>query len=287
MAAGLHRRVFSGTVRASALSVSGLPFDAWITRILTLESTILSGRSMESPLPDRLKKTHILLADDDEFIRRVVRHVLLGLGFEHIREVEDGDGVKTLLGTIPFDLLISDVQMPGINGVELLRQIRCGQTDAPADLPVIILTSFSNTDVLTAALKLDVNGFLVKPMKPATVHAKIIQALGERVPLRPAQTYEAVDTQLASLSSNQPSSQPVASISRPVPKMVGPDDSVEIHIRDLTPGMVLARAVYLNDGTLLLAGSHALGNITINRLQEMREVLKGDTCWVVRGKTST
>ncbi|MDO9636404.1 MAG: response regulator, partial [Thiobacillus sp.] len=76
---------------------------------------------MESPLTDRLKTPHILLADDDEFIRRVVRHVLLGLGFEHLREVADGNGVKTLLGTTPFDLLISDVQMPGINGVELLR----------------------------------------------------------------------------------------------------------------------------------------------------------------------
>ena len=238
---------------------------------------------MESPLPDRLKNPRILLADDDEFIRRVVRHVLLGLGFEHIREVEDGDGVKALLGTTPFDLLISDVQMPGINGVELLRQIRCGQTDAPADLPVIILTSFSNTDVLTATLALDVNGFLVKPIKPATVQAKINQALGERAPVRPAQAYAGVNTSLASLAANQAPSPPVASVTRPVAKPdAGSNEADEVRVRDLSPGMVLARAVYLGDGTLLLGSGHSIGRITINRLQEMREVLRDDTCWVMR-----
>ncbi|MHB1084654.1 MAG: response regulator [Thiobacillus sp.] len=237
---------------------------------------------MESPLPDHLKQTPVLLADDSEFIRRVVRHVLTGLGFERLKEVEDAEGVKTMLGTLPYGILISDVQMPGINGVELLRQIRCGKTDASPDLPVIILTSFANTDVLTAALALDVNGFMVKPIKPATVYAKIIQALGERIKLRPTAEYEAVNTQLDSLDSNTP---PVAAISRQHLKPEGsPENSIEIAIRALAPGMVLARAVYLNDGRLLLASRHALGDITINRLQEMREVLKADTCWVERSK---
>lgn len=239
---------------------------------------------MESPLPDRLKTPHILLADDDEFIRRVVRHVLLGLGFEHLREVADGDGVKTLLGTTPFDLLISDVQMPRMNGVELLRQIRCGQTDASADLPVIILTSYANTDVLTAAVALDVNGFLVKPIKPATVEAKINQALGERAPVQPAHVYAAVDTSLSSLAADQAPSQPAGGrVTRPALKPgPGLNEENEVWVRDLRPGMVLARAIYLSDGTLLLGGGHSIGRITINRLQDMREVLRDDTCWVMR-----
>jgi CheY-like chemotaxis protein len=238
---------------------------------------------MEPPLPTHLKNPHILLADDDEFIRRVVRHVLTGLGFEHIREVDSGSGVKEVLGTIPFDILISDVQMPGLNGIELLRQIRCGQTDAPRDLPVIILTSFSNTEVLSASLALDVNGFLVKPMKPATVNAKIIQALGERIPLRDVKMYLSVNTVLNTLNEGKAPDHAGVSISRPPQKHEPPPGrSVEVSINELSPGMVLARDIFLTDGTLLLSAKHALGRITINRLQEMREVLKEETCWVVQ-----
>lgn len=237
---------------------------------------------MESPLPDHLKNIHILLADDDEFIRRIVRHILMGLGFEQIREVNSGNGVKDVLGTIPFEILISDVQMPGINGIELLRQIRCGQTDAPRDLPVIILTSFSNTEVLSASLALDVNGFLVKPMKPATVYAKITQALGERVQLRDVHAYLSVDTVLASLNEAQVTGRSSASITRPAARETLPGHAAEVRIHDLKPGMVLVGDILLTDGTLLLSARRALGEITINRLKEMQEVLKADTCWVAR-----
>lgn len=239
---------------------------------------------MEPQLPDQYKKTHVLLADDDPFIRRVVRHVLKGLGFENIKEAEDAENVLSLLGVLPYGVLITDVQMPGIHGVELLRRIRCGETDGPADLPVIILTSFSNTDVLTASLALDVNGFLVKPIKPDTVYTKLIQALGERITLRPKGSYESVSTVLASLSSKKEPEKPMASVSRNTGEEGDPANGVYLRIRDLLPGMELAREIYLNDGTLLLSRSKTLGNITVNRLQEMREALQHDMCWVVRGK---
>lgn len=238
---------------------------------------------MEPQLPDQYKKTHVLLADDDPFIRRVVRHVLKGLGFENIKEAENAESVLSLLGVLPYGVLITDVQMPGIHGVELLRRIRCGETDGPADLPVIILTSFSNTDVLTASLALDVNGFLVKPIKPDTVYTKLIQALGERITLRPKDSYESVSTVLASLSSKKEPEKPMASVSRAAEEGE-PANGVYLRIRDLLPGMELAREIYLNDGTLLLSRSKTLGNITVNRLQEMQAALQHDMCWVVRGK---
>ena len=240
---------------------------------------------MALSLTEQHKKTYVLLADDDPFIRRVVRHVLKGLGFENIKEAENAENVLSMLGVLPYGVLISDVQMPGISGVELLKKIRCGQTNGPADLPVIILTSFGNTDVLTAALALDVNGFLVKPIKPDTVLTKLVQALGERIVLQPKQNYEAVSTQLASLSSEKQPEKPMASVSRAGQSEEGdPANGIQLRVRDLLPGMELVREIYLNDGTLLLSRNKTLGSITVNRLQEMEEVLKHDMCWVMRGK---
>jgi YesN/AraC family two-component response regulator len=74
--------------------------------------------------------------------------------------------------------------MPGMNGLELLRRIRTGQTPRPKDSRFIILTSFSNTEALGAAMSLDVNGFLVKPIRIGVVMEKIERAIQENFQLR-------------------------------------------------------------------------------------------------------
>lgn len=238
--------------------------------------------SMEVPSLDIVKDLHILLVDDDNFTRRVIRHILYGLGIAHVDDAYNGENALTFLDKQNYDLLITDVQMPKLNGLELLKTVRSGKAHTARDLRTIIITSFANTEVLGAALALDANGFLVKPMKPAGVSQKISEALKESGHLRAVADYEAIPTDLPFLQSKSENSrQPInASIvveRRQRPRHRSADtDTDGVLIRDLEPGMRLSRDLYLTDGTLLLSEGYIINDTTINRLFDLRNMLSDE-----------
>src|SRR6185436_1587289 len=97
---------------------------------------------------DRLS---VLIVDDEPLQRRILRDVLRNLRFVRTKDADSGEFAIEKMREQRFDLVLSDVQMPGMNGLELLRQIRTGQTKLARDTRFIILTSFSNTEVIGAA----------------------------------------------------------------------------------------------------------------------------------------
>jgi len=149
----------------------------------------------------------ILIVEDDGFFRSVVRNVLNNIGFQNITEADSGRSACALFHKKSFQLILSDVQMPFMNGLQLLQHIRSGLTPAPRDTRVIILTSFSNTEVLGVALALDVNGFRVKPIKPNDVLTKINGALSEIMHLRPELAYKSINANPGLLTTTKSSSE--------------------------------------------------------------------------------
>lgn len=182
--------------------------------------------------------------------------------------------------------MITDVQMPGMNGLELLRRLRAGSTAAPSDTRVIVLTSFSNTEVLGIAMALDVNGFLVKPIKPVSVAEKIMQAVSERVVMRAPLAYQSIGTTLLTVETPPASATAALDPAREIcaPSEPPSDDghtASRVALSQLEPGMQLAQPVRTIDGALLLAQGHALSQLNINRLLELRSVLREDWLTVV------
>jgi CheY-like chemotaxis protein len=215
---------------------------------------------------DRLS---VLIVDDEPFQRRILREVLRSLGFLKTYEADSGEVAIAEMKKHRFDLILSDVQMPGMNGLELLRQLRTGQTKLARDTRFIIITSFSNTEVIGAAMALDVNGFLAKPIKIGVVIEKVDRALQETFQLYAKDEYESVSTSLPSLGEAQRES------ARTAVRGVAASEAGEkmIPLTQLRAGMRVTKSLYTADGTLLILAGTVLTGIFINRLWDVSSVL--------------
>jgi YesN/AraC family two-component response regulator len=226
----------------------------------------------------------LLLVDDEPFQRRVLREALKSAGFKRIIEAESGQDAILKITEDAFDVVLSDVQMPGINGLELLRQIRSGRTQNPRDTRFLILTSFSNTEVLGAAMALDVNGFLVKPIKIGVVLEKIERAVKESFRLKPQAEYESVVTNLSSLDRSTRSSSVVQTR-----RTAGTDQQTSdradsqnrLPLEQLRDGMRVARDLVTVDGRVLVRGGTILTDLIINRVRELESVLSDDSAYIM------
>ncbi len=115
----------------------------------------------------------ILVVDDFSTMRRIVRNLLVELGFSNplIQEADDGENALVLLRSQPFDLVVTDWNMPNMTGIDLLRAIRA--EESLKGLPVLMVTAENNRDQIIAAAQAGVNGYIVKPFTAVTLKEKL------------------------------------------------------------------------------------------------------------------
>ena len=113
----------------------------------------------------------ILVVDDFSTMRRIIKGLLQDLGFANITEADDGLTALSLLKAGNFDLLITDWNMPGMQGVELLRRVRADER--MKKLPVLMLTAEATRAQIVAAAQAGVSGYVIKPFTAATLKEKI------------------------------------------------------------------------------------------------------------------
>ncbi|HEX4024601.1 MAG TPA: chemotaxis response regulator CheY [Steroidobacteraceae bacterium] len=112
-----------------------------------------------------------LVVDDFSTMRRIVKNVLHEIGYANVTEADDGTTALPLLREGNFDFLITDWNMPGMPGLELLKQVRA---DARlAKLPVLMLTAEAKREQIVEAAQAGVSGYVIKPFTAATLKEKI------------------------------------------------------------------------------------------------------------------
>jgi two-component system chemotaxis response regulator CheY len=120
-----------------------------------------------------------LIVDDFSTMRRIVRNLLKEIGYQHADEAEDGQVALSKLKNGAFNFVVSDLNMPNMNGFELLRQIRA---DAQLKgLPVLLVTAEAKKEDIVTAAQAGASGYIVKPFTKATLEEKlnkIIQKMG-------------------------------------------------------------------------------------------------------------
>lgn len=113
----------------------------------------------------------ILIVDDFSTMRRIIKNLLRDLGFNNTHEADDGQTALPLLQTGKFDFLITDWNMPGMQGIDLLKAVRADEK--LASLPVLMVTAEAKREQIVEAAQAGVNGYVIKPFTAATLKEKI------------------------------------------------------------------------------------------------------------------
>jgi len=117
------------------------------------------------------KNMQILVVDDFSTMRRIVKNVLRELGFNNMKEAEDGAPALQILKTSKIDFVVTDWNMPGMTGLELLKAIRAD--DKLKTLPVLMVTAEAKREQIIEAAQAGVNGYVVKPFTAQTLKVKM------------------------------------------------------------------------------------------------------------------
>ena len=117
------------------------------------------------------KAMHILVVDDYNTMRRIIRNLLKQLGFDNVDEAADGGEAFKKMQEKAYGLVISDWNMEPMTGYDLLREVRADPNLATT--PFIMITAESKTENVIAAKKAGVNNYIVKPFNAATLKTKI------------------------------------------------------------------------------------------------------------------
>jgi DNA-binding NtrC family response regulator len=125
-----------------------------------------------------------LIADDDKNIRHVLKETLAAIPLD-VDTAEDGDVALKLLDNHSYCVLLLDLRMPGMDGIEVLRRVR----DIHPELPVILLTAHGTIDVAVEAMKLGAIDFLQKPFDPDQLRQLVKRVLA-RHGLQEDQTHD-------------------------------------------------------------------------------------------------
>ncbi|ARP37609.1 Chemotaxis protein CheY [Vibrio atlanticus] len=117
------------------------------------------------------KNMKILIVDDFSTMRRIVKNLLRDLGFNNTQEADDGLTALPMLKKGEFDFVVTDWNMPGMQGIDLLKHVRA---DAELKhLPVLMITAEAKREQIIEAAQAGVNGYIVKPFTAATLKEKL------------------------------------------------------------------------------------------------------------------
>ena len=122
------------------------------------------------------KNLKFLVVDDFSTMRRIVKNLLNDLGYANVVEADDGNSAWPLLQAGGIDFLVTDWNMPGMPGLDLLKAVRADPK--LAKMPVLMLTAEAKREQIVEAAQAGVSGYVIKPFTAITLKEKIDKILG-------------------------------------------------------------------------------------------------------------
>tara|TARA_Y100001956_G_C4128004_1_gene191449 strand:- start:3078 stop:3785 length:708 start_codon:yes stop_codon:yes gene_type:complete len=216
----------------------------------------------------------ILVVEDHKFSRQALISMLVRSGYENLLSAKDGEEAIMKCDQNKIDLIITDINMPKVNGIELIKAVRMNQTNSSHHTNIIAVTTLSDTNTISACMTLEVDAFLVKPISIKCAQEKIQAAVSELKHLYQQHLYETVDTQI-SLSSQHEPDQNEAKI-RQIQSQVHELSALS----ELRAGMTLVHDIKAHNGGCLIKAGTQLNKKLIKRLFELSSIIDIDTIYV-------
>ena len=119
-----------------------------------------------------------LVVDDFSTMRRIIKNLLHDLGYKNVSEADDGNTALPMLKTGKFDFLITDWNMPGMPGLDLLKAIRAD--GKLKEMPVLMVTAEAKREQIVEAAQAGVSGYVIKPFTAETLKQKLDKILDAR-----------------------------------------------------------------------------------------------------------
>jgi DNA-binding response OmpR family regulator len=133
-----------------------------------------------------VSQVEILVVDDHESMRSIFGVLLRAFGFTRIREAEDGEAALRALADRPADLVITDLKMPGLDGLGFVRRLRA---EARSAAPVVMVTGHASAARVAAARDAGVNEFIVKPVTGQLLADRLRRIIADDRPFVRTQSY--------------------------------------------------------------------------------------------------
>lgn len=117
------------------------------------------------------KNMKILIVDDFSTMRRIIKNLMKDLGYKNLYDADDGHTAVPMIEDGEFDFIITDWNMPIMQGIDLLKHVRASPKHK--SIPVLMVTAESKKEQIIMAAHAGVNGYIVKPFSAATLKDKI------------------------------------------------------------------------------------------------------------------
>jgi len=134
----------------------------------------MSSKLSKKELTDRIQSLCVLVVDDNQYMRKMIRNLLVNCGIKDIYEAGDGIAALDTIRTVGPDVVVLDWEMPLLNGPELVRIVRSPGVFPMPDVPIIMLSGHGERWRVIEAMRLGVNEYLVKPVSAKALYDRMV-----------------------------------------------------------------------------------------------------------------
>jgi CheY-like chemotaxis protein len=145
-------------------------------------SAHLSAKHTKKQIENMIQSLCVLVVDDNQYMRKMIRNLLVNCGVKDIYEAADGIAALDAIRTMAPDIVILDWEMPMLSGPELVRIVRSPGVFPTPDIPIIILTGHCERWRVVEAVRLGVNEYLTKPVSAKALYDRFVSIITQPRP---------------------------------------------------------------------------------------------------------